>query len=162
MSPVRTATRTVGRVEAELRGDRGDLGERALEVLGDVDGQRLERRDVDDPRGAVDVVARVVGAVQAVDADEEPGERLARAGGRGDRACRGRRRCAASPRPAGVVGPSGKRRRNHSATAGWKPASAGSGSGRSSTDAAGAQHELAGGPSRGGGGEAIPLFCPGV
>ena len=44
----------LGRVEAELLGDGGDLGERALEVLGDVDGQRLQRRHVDDPRGAVD------------------------------------------------------------------------------------------------------------
>ena len=40
-------------VEPELGGLRGDLGQRPLEVLGDVDGQRLQRRDVDDPRAAL-------------------------------------------------------------------------------------------------------------
>ena len=74
----------LGRVEPQLLGDRGDLGERALEVLGDVDRERLQRRDVDDPRGACDLVALLVGAVEAVDADEEAAEGLARSGGRGD------------------------------------------------------------------------------
>ena len=31
------------RVEPELDGDRGDLGQRTFEVLGDVDGERLQR-----------------------------------------------------------------------------------------------------------------------
>ena len=41
-------------------------------------------RHVDDPGGAVDRRRPLVGPVEAVDAHEEPGERLARAGGRGD------------------------------------------------------------------------------
>ena len=41
VSPVRTATLSFGHVEAELCGDGFDLGERSLEVLVDVDGQRL-------------------------------------------------------------------------------------------------------------------------
>ena len=85
VSPVRTATAHLGaRSRPSSPAMAGDLGERALEVLGDVDGQRLQRRDVDHPGDAVDLVAPLVRPVEAVDADEEPGERLARAGGRGD------------------------------------------------------------------------------
>ena len=43
VSPVRTATRMRGAVEPQLGRDVGDLGERAFEVLGDVDGERLQR-----------------------------------------------------------------------------------------------------------------------
>ncbi len=50
VSPVRTATRMSGAVEAELARDLGDLRQRSLQVLGDVDRERLERRHVDDPR----------------------------------------------------------------------------------------------------------------
>ena len=39
----------VGRLVAQLGGHGGDLGQRPLEVLGDVDGQRLQRRHVDHP-----------------------------------------------------------------------------------------------------------------
>ncbi len=74
----------LGRIEAELGGDARDLGQRPFEVLGDVDGQRLQRRHVDDARHAVDLLAALVRAVEAVDAHEEGGERLARTGGRGD------------------------------------------------------------------------------
>ena len=64
----------LGCIEAELGGDVGDLGQRPFEVLGDVDGQRLQRRHVDDARHAVDLLAR------------------ARGRGRGGRCTRGRRR----------------------------------------------------------------------
>src|SRR5581483_3936240 len=47
-------------------------------------GQRLERRDVRDARDAVDRFPALVRAVQAIDADEEAGERLPRARGCGD------------------------------------------------------------------------------
>ena len=68
------------RVEPELGCHRGDLRQRTFEVLGDVDRERLERRDVDDPGDVGDVVTRGVLAVQPVDRDEEPGEGLARSG----------------------------------------------------------------------------------
>ena len=71
--------------------------ERAFEVLGDVDGERLQRRDVDDAGEPVDRLAALVGAVEAVDADEEAGERLARAGGRGDQRVAARRRSWGQP-----------------------------------------------------------------
>src|SRR5690606_7504593 len=74
----------VGGVEAQLGRHLGDLAQGALEVLGDVDRERLERRHVDDLRPPGDVLAPGVGPVEAVDADEEPGQRLARTGGRGD------------------------------------------------------------------------------
>ena len=64
--------------QPQLGGDGCDLGERALEVLGDVDRERLQRGDVDDPRDAVDVISAFVCAVETIDADEESGERLAR------------------------------------------------------------------------------------
>ena len=67
--------------EPELDRDLGDLRQRALEVLGDVDRERLQRRHVDDPGDVGDRLARVVGPVEPVDADEEPGEGLARSGG---------------------------------------------------------------------------------
>ncbi len=75
--------REVGRRQPELPRLRGDLGQRPLEVLGDVDGQRLQRRDVDDPR-AGDRLAPGVGEVQAVDGHEEAGQRLAGARRRRD------------------------------------------------------------------------------
>ncbi len=85
VSPVRTATRTRGAAEPQLGGDLGDLRERAFEVLGDVDGQRLERRHVDHARATPStVVAVFVGAVETVDAHEEGREGLAGTGGRGD------------------------------------------------------------------------------
>src|SRR6185295_1540388 len=74
----------VGRGEPELARDLRDLAQRAVEVLGDVDRERLQRGDVDDAGDVVDRLAPLVRAVEAVDAHEEAGERLARSGGRGD------------------------------------------------------------------------------
>src|SRR5919106_1044400 len=72
------------RFVAELPGHLGDLGERLLEVGVDVDGEGLQRAQVHDPSGALDGFAGLVGAVEGVDRGEEPGERLARAGGGAD------------------------------------------------------------------------------
>jgi hypothetical protein len=74
----------LGGVEPELGGDVGDLGERLLEVLADVDCQCLQRRDVHDTRPGRDVETAVVVAVQPVDRDEKGGERLSRSGRRRD------------------------------------------------------------------------------
>src|SRR6266540_3457337 len=74
----------VGRVEAKLGGDLCDLGQRLLEVLDDVDGERLQWRDVHDPRPGRHVDATVVLAVQPVDRHQEGGERLARSRRRRD------------------------------------------------------------------------------
>jgi hypothetical protein len=81
----------LGGVEAELGRDVGDLGEGPLEVLADIDGQCLQRRDVDDTRPVRDVETAVVVAVQPVDRDQERGERLARAGRRRDQRVGARR-----------------------------------------------------------------------
>src|SRR5207302_7371668 len=70
--------------EAQFHGDIGDLAQRCLEVLLDVDRQRLERRHVHHLGGALDGLAALGRAIQRVDADEEAGQRLAGAGGRGD------------------------------------------------------------------------------
>ena len=67
VSPVRTATRMRGRAEAQLGGDGCDLVERAIEVLGDVDRQCLERRHVDDLGDVADRLPGLVGPVQRVD-----------------------------------------------------------------------------------------------
>ena len=72
------------RVEPELDRDRRDLAERPLQVLGDVDRERLQRRHVHDARDAVDRLAGFVREVEPVDALEERGERLARTGRRRD------------------------------------------------------------------------------
>ena len=69
--------------EAERRELRADARERRFEVLLDVVGERLQRRDVDDVRfvgqRGLDALAH-----QRIDRGEERGERLARAGGRCD------------------------------------------------------------------------------
>ena len=72
------------RLEPVALGDGSDLAEGALEVLRDVDGERLQRRDVHDAGRALERGARLVLAVQTVDADEEPGEGLPGPGRRGD------------------------------------------------------------------------------
>ncbi len=74
----------VGRVEAQLRRHARDLGQGPLEVLGDVHGQRLQRRHVDGGRPVADVAPLGVGSVEGVDRHQEPGQRLAGARGRGD------------------------------------------------------------------------------
>ena len=113
----------IRRGQPELAGRRVDLGERPLEILLDVRGEGLER-DVDDARLAVlDAAGRRRLPEEPVDRDEEGGQRLARAGGRGDQ-----RVLAAGDRgPAaawGSVGPSGNRRSNQIRTAGWEKVSA--------------------------------------
>ena len=65
-------------------GHLGDLPQRHLEVLMDVDGQRLQRRDVDDLGDALHALPAGGGAVQLVDRGEEAGQGLARACGGGD------------------------------------------------------------------------------
>jgi hypothetical protein len=65
-------------------GGLGDFAQRTLEVLGDVDGQRLQRRHVDHLGRVGHRDAPGVGPVQPVDAHEEAGQRLARPGGGGD------------------------------------------------------------------------------
>ena len=50
----------------------------------DVDGQGLQGRDVDEPGGAGDQLAGVVGPVGGVDGHQEAGEGLSRSGGGGD------------------------------------------------------------------------------
>ena len=95
---------------------RADAGERLLEIALDVVGQRLERRDVDDARHvrkpALDALAH-----ERVDRREKRGERLARAGRRGDQ-----RVPAARNRRPGVgwaaVAPR-KLASNQAWTAGW-------------------------------------------
>jgi hypothetical protein len=78
------------RREAALPGDALDLAARLGEILVDVGRQRLERRDIDHPHlvGQLarpgEVAALEALAQQAVDRDQEGGERLARAGRRGD------------------------------------------------------------------------------
>ncbi len=106
VSPVLDRDADVGCVEAELGGDLGDLAQRPFQVLRDVDGQRLQRRHVHDTRDALDRLARVVREIQAVDADEEPGERLARAGRRRDQrvGARGDVRPRVALRRSGAVG----------------------------------------------------------
>jgi len=70
--------------ETQLEGDVRDLAQRALEVLPDVDAERLERRDVDELRLVGEGALRLEAAIQAIDAHEEGGQRLSRAGRRGD------------------------------------------------------------------------------
>ena len=68
---------------ARRRGPRGDSGERDFEIPADIGAQRLERRDIDDARF---VRQRSDAGLpgEPVQREQERGERLARAGGRGD------------------------------------------------------------------------------
>ena len=85
----------------------------------DVDGQRLQRRDVDDLGDALHALPAGGGAVQLVDRGEEAGQGLARACGGGDQ---GDSRAAMCGQPSACagVGPSGNRASNHARTAGWR------------------------------------------
>ena len=67
---------------AEFGRDFADLGQRLLEVALDVVAERLQRRDVDDAGGGFER-ARLGLANELIDADEEGGEGLAGARGRG-------------------------------------------------------------------------------
>ena len=69
--------------EAALAGQRENFAQRNFEILLDVVAQRLQRRDVEN-FGAIAQLAGERFADQAIDADEEGRERLARSGGRGD------------------------------------------------------------------------------
>ncbi len=64
VSPVRTATVTGGTAMPSSRRHLGDLGQWAFQVLVDVDGQRFQGGDVDDPDRASDVLAPLRGAVR--------------------------------------------------------------------------------------------------
>src|SRR5205814_9961110 len=70
------------RLVAELAGDSGDLLERLLEVGVDVDGERLQRTEVDDLRDSFDRLTRAVCLIESVYRGQEPREGLARAGRR--------------------------------------------------------------------------------
>jgi hypothetical protein len=70
--------------ETELAGNVRDLLQWSVQVLRDVDRERLERRHVDDLRPPSDLLACVVSAIETVDADEESRQRFPRAGGRRD------------------------------------------------------------------------------
>ena len=87
---------------------RGDLQERSLKILRDVDRQRLQRRDIDHPGDVVGSLAAFVGFVQAVDGNQESGQGLARSGWCGDQRvtassdmgpCVSLRRCRAITEP---------------------------------------------------------------
>ena len=83
VSPVRVAVRSGASADAACRGRREQLAQRRLEVLADVVGERLERRDVDHQRP---LGQRALGGApdQAVQAEREGGQGLARPGRRGD------------------------------------------------------------------------------
>ena len=99
VSPVRTAVRmsTSGSPSRQLR---PNTGQRRLEVQADVVGQRPERRDIDDRRLIRQATVRETPHDKIVERGEEGGERLARAGRRGDE---GVAACA-DGRPRGGLG----------------------------------------------------------
>ena len=68
---------------AACGGELLDLGERAVEILLHVVGERLERGDVDDLRGGRERAGDGQ-AQESIDGDEKRGQRFAGAGGRGD------------------------------------------------------------------------------
>jgi len=71
-------------VHSELGRDLPDLPKRSFEVLMDVHGQGLQGRDIDDLRALGEERAAFLCPVQAIDADQESGQGLPRAGGRSD------------------------------------------------------------------------------
>jgi hypothetical protein len=77
----------------QLAGHLGDLRQRPLEVLGHVDGERTQRRHVDDV-GAPPALSPSGSLVATVDRDEEGGERLSGSGRRGDERVPARCHCA--------------------------------------------------------------------
>ncbi len=94
VSPVRTATVMGGTANPSSRRDLGDLGQRALEVLMDVDGEGLQRRDVHHAHRPPDVLAAFGGTIGGVDRHQESGQGLARTG-------RGRDEGVGAPRDEG-------------------------------------------------------------
>ena len=83
-----------------------DAGERCLEVGPDVVREGLQRRDVDDGRLVGEAARRKAGAHQAVERGQERGQRLARAGRRGDE----RVPAGADRRPGGSLRFGGRRK----------------------------------------------------
>ncbi len=73
-----------GREENSLfGGQRGDFGERRIQILADIVAERFERRDVDDG-GFIGKRTVARGPDEAVQADQERRERFAGSGGGGD------------------------------------------------------------------------------
>ena len=70
----------VRRGQPELGGYSGNLGQRLLQVLMDVDGEGLQRGHVDHRSGLADVPPLVEGPIQGVNGHQETGQGLARAG----------------------------------------------------------------------------------
>ena len=95
VSPVRTAVRISG-ISSRAGRPAQDLAQRDFEVLLDVVAQRLQRRNVEN-FGAVAQFAGERLAHQAIDADEECGERFARSSGSGDQRRAAGKNLAASP-----------------------------------------------------------------
>ena len=98
VSPLRTATCTLGGSKPSSAATSAISPRGLSQVLAHVDGQRPQRRDVDDV-GAAAVVARLGGPVATVDGDEEGGQGLAGPGGSRDQGVDARRRSPPSPRP---------------------------------------------------------------
>ncbi len=115
VSPERTDDGDVGLGHAEAGGRVPDADQRAAQVALDVDGERLHRRDVEDPAARQLVLGQRLGR-EPVERPEEGRQRLARAGGRDDQgvvaaadrlpgALLGGRGCAeAAPEPRGGGG----------------------------------------------------------
>jgi hypothetical protein len=62
-----------------------------VQILRDVDRERLQRGHIEDLRPPGDLLAYVVSAIKTIDADEEPSQRLPRASRRRDERVRPRR-----------------------------------------------------------------------
>jgi hypothetical protein len=67
-----------------LCGNGLDLGEWSLQVLMDIDCERLERRNVDDPHAGIRHRRLLVSLVKGVNRDEKSGERLSGSRRRGN------------------------------------------------------------------------------
>jgi hypothetical protein len=80
VSPVRTLMDGLVKGDAHAAGHVGDAGERRAQVALDIDGQGLERRDVDDAAACLCSVVRRL-EHEAVEAPEECGKGFAGAGG---------------------------------------------------------------------------------
>ena len=127
--------RQLGCGAAEPGGLLGDALQGDLEVLVHIGGEGPQRRDVDDPgagrAGRQHGRELRLATVGGVDGDQEPGERLARTGGRGHQHVLARH----DPGPGAALRlgrARGNRSRNQLATAGWKVRRMESGASRSS------------------------------
>ncbi len=105
VSPERTPTRTSGSSAPRRGGGVADAGQRGAQVALDVDGERLERGDVEDPAALLLVLRRGVGE-QPVDRPQEGAQRLARPGRGHDQRVPARRRWP----PRRLPGPASARR----------------------------------------------------